>query len=69
MLYENVIFQSISPGLVEQDIIASCSDNELVSLMPKLKPEDVANCVLYCITLPEHVQIHELVRSLRRPLI
>lgn len=29
--------------------------------MPKLKPEDVANAVLYVITLPEHVQVQELV--------
>lgn len=56
--------QSISPGLVEQDIITSCTDNELVTLMPKLKPEDVANSVLYCITLPEHVQVHELVSEI-----
>lgn len=56
------ILQSISPGLVEQDIIVSCTENELVQLMPKLKPEDVANAVQYVITLPEHVQVHELVR-------
>lgn len=53
--------QSISPGLVEQDIVTCCTDNELVQLMPKLKPEDVANALLYVITLPDHVQVHELV--------
>lgn len=41
----------------------SCTENELVTLMPKLKPEDVANAVQYVITLPEHVQVHELVRT------
>jgi NADP+-dependent farnesol dehydrogenase len=56
-----IILQSISPGLCEQDIITSCTDNELVALMPKLKPEDIANTVLFCITLPDTINVHEMV--------
>uniref|UniRef100_A0A182Q6Z3 Dehydrogenase n=1 Tax=Anopheles farauti TaxID=69004 RepID=A0A182Q6Z3_9DIPT len=54
---------SISPGLVEGDIVSTSStkDNDIVNYMPKLKPEDVAEAVLYAITTPENVQIHELV--------
>lgn len=54
---------SISPGLVEDDIVANytANENDLVKYMPKLKPEDVAEAVLYAITTPDHVQIHELV--------
>ena len=56
-----LILQSISPGLCDQDIITSCTDNELVGLMPKMKPDDVANSVIYCITLPDSINVHELV--------
>ncbi|XP_040167104.1 farnesol dehydrogenase-like isoform X1 [Anopheles arabiensis] len=54
---------SISPGLVEGDILSTntSKDNEIVNYMPKLKPEDVAEAVLYAITTPENVQIHELI--------
>lgn len=54
---------SISPGLVDGDIVAHYteSENDLVKYMPKLKPEDVAEAVIYAITTPDHVQIHELI--------
>lgn len=54
---------SISPGLVEGDILSTVSsnENEIVKYMPKLKPEDVAEAVLYAITTPDNVQIHDLV--------
>uniref|UniRef100_A0A182IVL1 Dehydrogenase n=1 Tax=Anopheles atroparvus TaxID=41427 RepID=A0A182IVL1_ANOAO len=54
---------SISPGLVEGDILStvSANENEIVKYMPKLKPEDVAEAVLYAITTPDNVQIHDLV--------
>lgn len=54
--------QSISPGLTEQDIVASGSDNELVALMPKLKPEDVYSAVMFVITQPENVQVFVFVQ-------
>lgn len=54
--YKNY-FQSISPGLVESDIIVSGSDNEILKFMPRLKPEDVAKAVLFVISTPDHVQV------------
>lgn len=50
---------SISPGLVESDIVASDA-NELIKYMPRLKPEDVASAVIFAISQPEHVQVHEI---------
>ncbi|KAL1374586.1 hypothetical protein pipiens_004867 [Culex pipiens pipiens] len=62
-LDSQVKVSSISPGLVEGDIVAThtINENDLVKYMPKLKPEDVAEAVLYVITTPDHVQVHELV--------
>lgn len=49
------ILQSISPGLV---------DTELVPLdykgLPMLQAEDVANAIMYVLSTPPHVQVHEL---------
>uniref|UniRef100_U5EVY4 Putative dehydrogenase n=1 Tax=Corethrella appendiculata TaxID=1370023 RepID=U5EVY4_9DIPT len=54
---------SISPGLVDADILSTHthSDNELVKFMPKLLPSDVSSALLYAITTPDHVQIHEII--------
>lgn len=52
-----ISFQSISPGLVESENIASGSDNEMLKFMPRLKPEDVAKAVLFAISTPDHVQV------------
>ncbi|XP_055628702.1 farnesol dehydrogenase-like [Toxorhynchites rutilus septentrionalis] len=62
-LDSHIKVSSISPGLVEGDLVAShtTNENEIVKYMPKLKPEDVAEALLYAITTPDHVQIHELV--------
>ena len=53
------ISQSISPGLVEDDIVDNVtkSENEFIKFMPKLKPDDVAQAIIFCITQPEHVQV------------
>lgn len=60
-------FQNISPGLVENDILTTHgSDNsELVKYMPRLKPEDVAQAVLFAITAPQHVLV-SLILVLRK---
>lgn len=44
---------------MEGDIVANhtAGDNDLVKYMPKLKPEDVADAVLYAITTPDNVQV------------
>lgn len=51
--------QNISPGLVENDILTTngTDDNELVKYMPRLKPEDVAQAVIFAITAPQHVLV------------
>jgi NADP+-dependent farnesol dehydrogenase len=51
---------NVSPGLTETDIVATGSDNELIQLMPKLKPEHVANAVIWAICQPAEVQIQEI---------
>lgn len=51
--------QNISPGLVENDILTTkgSDDNELVKYMPRLKPEDVAQAVVFAITQPQNVLV------------
>lgn len=51
--------QNISPGLVENDILTThgTDDSELVKYMPRLKPEDVAQAVIFAITTPQHVLV------------
>lgn len=51
--------QNISPGLVENDILTThgSDDSELVKYMPRLKPEDVAQAVIFAITTPQHVLV------------
>lgn len=53
---------NISPGLVENDILTThgSDDNELVKYMPRLKPEDVAQAVIFAITTPQHVLIQDI---------
>ena len=44
---------------MENDILTThgCDDNELVKYMPRLKPEDVAQAVIFAITTPPHVLV------------
>jgi NADP-dependent 3-hydroxy acid dehydrogenase YdfG len=53
-------WQSISPGLVRtefQDGFPDDGTKEAVSQMPALKPEDIAEAVLYILSTPPHVQV------------
>ncbi|CAO1443037.1 unnamed protein product [Diamesa serratosioi] len=52
---------SISPGLVEGDIGTLNTSHEMIKLMPKLNPQDVADAVIFAISTPENVLIHELI--------
>uniref|UniRef100_A0A1Y1MHG4 Dehydrogenase/reductase SDR family member 11 n=1 Tax=Photinus pyralis TaxID=7054 RepID=A0A1Y1MHG4_PHOPY len=63
---------SISPGYVEtefMDVLSKTSNGlfskELLHSFrhnnPYLKPEDVANCVLYALKTPPHVQVHDVI--------
>ncbi|CAB3376392.1 Hypothetical predicted protein [Cloeon dipterum] len=56
---------SISPGLVRTEIMVAsglCEENaaKVYSRSPCLESEDVANGLLYVLSTPPHVQIHEL---------
>jgi NADP+-dependent farnesol dehydrogenase len=50
----------VTPGLVEGDGLAT-SPHELLKLMPKLKPEHVSQAVLYAISVPDNVVVHEII--------
>lgn len=75
---ETVKVTSITPGLVQDDIIQVFKDlfnklrinlplfqgnsnDEIVKLMPSLAGNDVANAVVFAISVKEHVEIHEIV--------
>lgn len=67
------ICQSISPGYVETEIVAASlaaagitpdqlpSDTkDFLTNAPALKSKDIADAVLYVLSTPPHVQVHEL---------
>lgn len=60
--------QSISPGYVETSILATAGmDGEKIRRALKLdkglQPEDIADAVVYVLSTPHHVQVHELTVS------
>lgn len=60
-LQSDVKISSISPGLVDTDITTQATSNEMLTAMPKLQPRDVADALIYIITRPESVQIHDII--------
>ncbi|CAD7011988.1 farnesol dehydrogenase [Ceratitis capitata] len=50
---------SISPGFVETEIISEQMRAQL-GHFPRLKADDIADALVYCLQTPPHVQIHEL---------
>lgn len=52
----NFLKQSISPGAVETEIFR----DEMKAKIPTIKAADVSSAILYCISTPPNVQIHEL---------
>lgn len=64
-------FQCISPGVVEaetRDVCLIATEREphdegrkLLTEVPCLKPKDIADCVMYVISTPAHVQVHEII--------
>lgn len=62
---------SISPGVVRtefQDNFPTGTFKDAVLTMPALKPEDIAEAVIYCLSTQPHVQVHELIiRPLGEP--
>ncbi|XP_026466764.1 farnesol dehydrogenase-like [Ctenocephalides felis] len=55
---------SISPGLTSTNMTRNFSSdktkNKITDRFPHLLPEDVSNCVKFCLSLPEHVQVNEI---------
>ncbi|KAL5281167.1 DHRS11.2 family protein [Megaselia abdita] len=54
----NVKVTSISPGAVDTEIVPK--EFKQIPNFPMLKSEDISNAIIYCISTPQHVQIHEL---------
>ncbi|XP_034472785.1 farnesol dehydrogenase-like [Drosophila innubila] len=50
---------SVSPGIVDTDILPDNVRNSVSQTM--LKPEDIAQAVLFSISTPPHMQIHEMI--------
>lgn len=51
--------QSISPGFVDTDLLFDNVRQALGDTM--LQPHDVSSAVMYAVSTPPHVQIHELI--------
>ncbi|XP_026466762.1 farnesol dehydrogenase-like [Ctenocephalides felis] len=55
---------SISPGVVNtgilNDIVPEPDRKEFFNQNPHLQPEDISQAIMYCLSTPEHVQVHEL---------
>ncbi|EDW00430.1 farnesol dehydrogenase [Drosophila grimshawi] len=54
-LKTKVKITSISPGLVDTDLVP-----QAYKRLPMLQPDDVANAIIYALSTPPHVQVHEL---------
>ncbi|XP_072386595.1 farnesol dehydrogenase-like [Diabrotica undecimpunctata] len=54
---------SISPGIVDTEIIADFKASELFAVIKDamLKSEDIADAVLYVLSTPQHVQVHDII--------
>ncbi|XP_073828738.1 farnesol dehydrogenase-like [Musca autumnalis] len=50
---------SISPGFVDTEIVVEDFRKSLDECI--LKPEDVSNAVMFMISTPPHVQIHDMI--------
>ncbi|XP_044260590.1 farnesol dehydrogenase-like [Tribolium madens] len=64
---------SVSPGPVDTEFGAALRGSEdwekLYNSMPKLQSEDVADAVVYVLSTPPHVQVHEMmIRPLGEPV-
>lgn len=70
-LKSKIKVSSVSPGLVGSEFLEASASNsgaalskeamEAYKARPKLKPEDVADAVIYVLSTPPHVQVHELI--------
>ncbi|KAG5679027.1 hypothetical protein PVAND_008629 [Polypedilum vanderplanki] len=51
---------SISPGMVDSDLLSGFNQ-QLVSMLPKLKVEDIAEAVKYVLNTPERVRVDDII--------
>ncbi|XP_017485915.1 PREDICTED: farnesol dehydrogenase [Rhagoletis zephyria] len=51
---------TISPGIVDTDILPSPIRSVVKEMLPSLKSEDVADAVLWAISTPSNVQVHNI---------
>ncbi|KAJ6649963.1 Farnesol dehydrogenase [Pseudolycoriella hygida] len=51
---------SISPGLVTTEMTTKNGADKMFKNTPSLKAEDISQAVLYALSTPEHVQVHEI---------
>lgn len=61
-----LVLQSVSPGFVETDIIKNAgidtdTARAALGVTKGLDSEDVADAVVYVLSTPPHVQVHELI--------
>jgi len=69
----NIRISAISPAYVETDFVAHYHRSEdkakeIFSRFEVLQPEDIADAILYMLSCPPHVQVHDLlVRSTAQP--
>ncbi|CAH2006894.1 unnamed protein product [Acanthoscelides obtectus] len=52
--------KSISPGLVDTEIVAGLDLSITTGGPPSLKSEDIADAIEYALSTPPHVQVHEI---------
>ncbi|XP_074098326.1 farnesol dehydrogenase-like [Cotesia typhae] len=59
---DKIRITGIHPGLVKTEILNSFGDktNELLNKMPYMESKDVADCVIFALSMPRNVQIDEL---------
>ncbi|CAL1260850.1 unnamed protein product [Larinioides sclopetarius] len=60
---------SVSPGLVQTGFFENCLNENSsmkasdISLFQSLQPKDVAESVLYILSTPQHVEVHDIIVS------
>ena len=70
--FYRLIFQSISPGIVETDFFHAATflenDAKIGDVFPALRGEDISNAIVFLLTTDYHVNITEItVRPVGEP--